>query len=179
MLWCLQSCQLGGGTGTPRCYICKDGAKDAPGIPNARRAGKEGRTSPDMAKSSPSITLGPEGQRGRAEPTRTNRKMGGALQGWPGVPQPTNEINGFCSRCARSVLHGKQGHCPLPRRWPRLQATRTGRRTREPAGGVGAIARGVSRGRKARRACSVRHLSGRGRRPSARRRGEERSRSRP
>ena len=81
-----------------------------------------------------------------------------------GVPRHTNKRNGFCSRCPRSGWHGKWTLVP-PGRWPRLQATCTGRRTREPAGGVGASARGVSRGREARRACSIPHLTGRGGRP--------------
>lgn len=97
---------------------------------------------------------------------------------WGGVPRPTNKRNGFFSQCPKSRWHGKRGHRPRDGRWPG-QAARTGRRTREPAGGVGASARGVSRGSEARRACSVRCLSGRGGRPGAQRRGEERSRSRP
>lgn len=42
-------------------------------------------------------------------------KKGGALQGWPKVPKPTNKRNAFCSWCPRSVWHAKWGRCPLPR----------------------------------------------------------------
>lgn len=75
-------------------------------------------------------------------PERTGKGRG--LSRMIGVPRPTNKRHEFCSRCSRSVWHAKRGRCPPPRRWPGLLATRTRRRTREQAGGVGAGARGLT-----------------------------------
>lgn len=80
-----------------------------------------------------------------------------------GSPGP--QVKEMGSAHGAQAVDGTEGVShPVPET-ARLQATRTGRRTREPTGGVGASARGVSRGREARRACSVPHLSGRGGRP--------------
>lgn len=118
---------------------------------------------PGPLLASPSALSSLAGQRvgaGRVPSSRAKgRGLARMIRG--GLPRPTNERNGFCSRCPRSGWHGKWTP-PPPGRQPRLQATRIGRRTRERAGGVGASARGVSRGSEARRACSVPHLSGRG-----------------
>lgn len=137
-------------------------SQGATGIPKAGQ--QEGKDELPQIWPSPLLALprAPRslaGPRGRAGPPEQTGK-GRGLARMNGVPRPTNKRHGFCSRCSRSVWHARRGRCPPPGRWPGLLATRSRRRTREQAGGVGAGARGLTQP-EARHACSVPHFPGR------------------
>lgn len=103
------------------------------------------------------------GRRGRAGPHEDAPGRGTEAR--------TQRNGGFRAGRPRRGWHGKRRGCTPPLRRLGRRAPRSGLLTRQPAGGVVASARGVSRGSGARRACSVGQRSERGGSPGARQPG--------
>lgn len=114
-----------------------------------------------------------QGQQGRAG--RFLSRKGGGRAG-PHTDDPGRGYQGlYTNKEIEASAPGGRGvggtgqckRCTPPARPRESAAPGSGLLTRQPAGGVVASARGVSRGSQAQRACSIGQLSGRGGRGSA------------